>query len=256
MAKGRNKINATGRNKTSRFARFDHSLLESPAYRALTPNARSLLIELTRMDNNYNNGALWLSVRDAAALMGVANTKTASAAFNELKEMGFIVMTKDAHFQVKAADTARARCWRLTWEAVPKKHGPTNDYKQRQPSTKLAIKRMDRGLRAIKTYKCAISKNQMPVVDLNTLTPFPSEATAIAVGELPTVKPINDAFLPKLSVGNLRTHTADHGGEENKAAISLAWWQPKGLNPLIAGMLALDAVATISRQRECERLAE
>lgn len=255
MVKGRNKINATGRNKTSRFARFDHSLMESPAYRALTPNARALLIELTRMDNGSNNGALWLSVRDAAALMGVANTKTASAALNELQEMGFISMTKDAHFKVKTAETARARCWRLTYEAVRGKQGPTNDYQQRQPSTKLAIKRMDRGLQAIKAYKRAISKNQMPVVDLHTLAPFPTEATTMAVGELHTVKPANDAFLPKLNVGNLGTHTADHGVEESKAAIFLSWWQPKGLSPLIASMLALDAVASFCRHRESEWLA-
>ncbi len=68
MHRGRNKPNATGRSMTSRFARLDHRLLESAAYRALSPNARALLVELTRMDNGSNNGALWLSVRDAAAL--------------------------------------------------------------------------------------------------------------------------------------------------------------------------------------------
>jgi hypothetical protein len=69
MAKTRakNKPNATGRSMTTRFARLDHRLLESSAYRALSPNARALLVELTMLENGNNNGSLWLSVRDGAA---------------------------------------------------------------------------------------------------------------------------------------------------------------------------------------------
>ena len=115
----KNKVNATGRSKYTRFARLEHSLLESAAFRSLSPNARALLIEFTRMDNGRNNGEIWLSVRDAAALMGVANTKSSSAALSELQDMGFIVMTKDAHFNIKSADSSRARCWRLTWVLFP-----------------------------------------------------------------------------------------------------------------------------------------
>lgn len=218
MAKGRNKTNATGRSMTSRFARLDHSFLESPAYRSLSPNARAVLVELTRMDNGSNNGALWLSVRDAAALMGVSNTKTASAALRELQDMGFIVMTKDAHFRVKAADTSRARCWRLTWLAIPKRQGPTNDYQTREPTTKLARKRMDSGLRALKAYKRMAGQNQNAVGELHTLPPVPTGIAVLAVGDLHTVKPVTDGFPPKLIVGDMMTHAADQGGRGNSDA--------------------------------------
>lgn len=231
MQKGRNKANATGRSMTSRFARLDHSLLESAAYRSLSPNARAVLVELTRMDNGSNNGALWLSVRDAAALMGVANTKTASAALGELQDMGFIVMTKDAHFRVKAADTSRARCWRLTWLAIPKQRGPTNDYQQCEPTTKLARKRMDRGLRTLKDYKRMAVQNQNAVGELNTLTPFPTEIAALAVDELHTAKPATDGNPTKFIVGELTTHTADQGGRGNGEAFSPAWWPPEDVAP-------------------------
>jgi hypothetical protein len=255
MTRGRNKPNATGRSMTSRFVRLDHRLLESAAYRALSPNARAVLVELTRMDNGSNNGVLWLSVRDAAAHMGVANTKTASAALSELQDMGFIVMTKDAHFRVKAADTSRARCWRLTWLPVPKRQGPTNDYQERQPSTKLARSRMEAGLRALKAFKRMASQNQMPVGDLHTLATIPAGMPVLAVGELHTAKPANDGIPPKLIVGDLPTHLADHGGRVCEAPISLAWWQPNGLASLIASMATIDTAERFTRQPQSRKAA-
>ena len=231
MQKGRNKANATGRSMTSRFARLDHRLLESAAYRSLSPNARAVLVELTRMDNGSNNGSLWLSVRDAAALMGVANTKTASAALGELQDMGFIVMTKDAHFRVKAADTSRARCWRLTWLAIPKQRGPTNDYQQCEPTTKLARKRMERGLRTLKDYKRMASQNQNAVGELHMLTSFPPGIATATVDELHTAKPATDGYPSNLIVGELTTYTADHGGRGNGDELSRGWWPPKDVAP-------------------------
>jgi hypothetical protein len=255
MYKSRNKPNATGRSMTSRFARLDHRLLESAAYRALSPNARAVLVELTRMDNGSNNGALWLSVRDAAAHMGVANTKTASAALSELQDMGFIVMTKDAHFRVKAADTSRARCWRLTWLPIPNSKGPTNDYQQCEPTTKLARKRMDTGLRALKAFKRMASYNQMPVGDLHTLATIPAGMAALAVGELHTAKAANDVFPPISIVCDLTTHIADQRGRVCEAPISLAWWQPNGLAPLIASMATIDTAARFNRQPQSRKAA-
>jgi hypothetical protein len=255
MTRGRNNPNATGRSKTSRFARLDHRVIESPAYRALSPNARALLVEFTRMDNASNNGALWLSVRDSAAHMGVANTKTASAALSELQDMGFIAMTKDAHFRVKTADTSRARCWRLTWLPIPKRQGPTNDYQERQPITKLARKRMEAGLRALKAFKRMASHNQMPVGDLHTLPPKPAGMEALAVDELHTAKPANDGFPTISIVGNSLTHIADQRGRACEPPISLAWWQPNSLAPMIASMAAIDAAARFTRQPQLRNAA-
>src|SRR5689334_1265733 len=84
------KPNSTGRNSTSRFARLDHRMLASNAYRALSPNARSLLVELVMLYNGENNGSLFLSVRDAAHRIGLADASAASRAFDELMALGFI----------------------------------------------------------------------------------------------------------------------------------------------------------------------
>lgn len=165
------KADKKGRSVSGRFARLDHSRLSSPAYRALSPNARSLLTEMTMMENGKNNGELYLSVRDAADRMGVADHSAATAAFAELESMGFIACTRDAHFAVKSGDGSRARCWRLTWQSTPcLRIGPTSEYQDRRPDAgSRAAKRMDAGCRALKRYGGSISQNKIAGVDFATL---------------------------------------------------------------------------------------
>lgn len=103
----------------TRFARLDHDLLRSTAYRSLSPAARALLVEFAMMFNLKNNGELYLSVRDAAARMGVADLTAASSALGELMDMGFIDMAADGVFSSSPEKPSKARCWRLTWEAAP-----------------------------------------------------------------------------------------------------------------------------------------
>lgn len=168
--RNRNKPNQKGRNPTSRFARLDHRLLNSPAYRALSTAARSLLVELTMLDNGENNGSLYLSIRDAAGRLGMADLTAVRSAFDELQELGFIEMTEDASFHVKAAEKSRARCWRLTWLAGPGRKGPSMAFLERQPQpgTK-AHRRMERGTRALKTYRKDRDAGRLPVLDSDTL---------------------------------------------------------------------------------------
>lgn len=168
--RSKNKVNHTGRNQTTRFARLDHALLKSCAYRALTPTARALLVELTMLENGSNNGSLYLSIRDATDRIGIVDLTAARNAFDELQDLGFIAMTEESHFHVKAAEKSRARCWRLTWLAGPGRKGPTMEYatRQPQPSTK-AHKRMERGMRVLKVYQKARDSGRLPVSDSDTL---------------------------------------------------------------------------------------
>lgn len=167
--RNRNKPNHKGRNPTSRFARLDHRLLNSPAYRALGTAARALLVELTMLDNGENNGSLYLSIRDAAGRLGMADLTAVRSAFDELQELGFIDMTEAASFHVKAAEKSRARCWRLTWLAGPGRKGPSMAFMdcRPQPGTK-AHKRMERGTRALKAFRKARDSGRLPVLDSDT----------------------------------------------------------------------------------------
>lgn len=163
------RVNQKGRNQPStRFARLDHAMLTSRAYRALSPQSRSLLIEIIMLYNGKNNGSLYLSVRDAADRMGVSDLSAASKAFDQLIEMGFIEMTKDAHFAVKTSATSRARCWRLYWESGPDRKRASEPYLTREPKPKTKEwKRMDKGLRALKRYRQAKSSDRLPVWESN-----------------------------------------------------------------------------------------
>lgn len=175
MARGRNRrrVNATGRNEdsTDRFARLPHAILVSEAYRSLDLVARSLLFEIVMIENGRNNGSLWLSVADAADRLGMSDARPAMRGFADLQDRGLIAMTKDAHFSIKAADTSRARCWRITWLWFDRT-APTNEWLAYQaPSKTKARRAADRGLRAMARYRKAIASHKIPIVDFTAMPP-------------------------------------------------------------------------------------
>lgn len=182
-----NKVNATGRNLTSRFVRIDHRILSSNAYRSLNPNDRSLLTELAMIENGQNNGSLYLSVRDAAARMGVADLTAASRSFDNLQILGFIEMTENAHFSIKASEKSRARCWRLTWLAGPGRKAPSWTFLEREPEPQTpARKRMERGQKALKTYRRDREAGRLPVLDSETPDTFLPRNASAAVWDTAT----------------------------------------------------------------------
>ena len=221
--KGRNKPNATGRSNTSRFARLDFRLLTSAAYRSLPPNARALLVELAMLENGENNGSLYLSVRDAAARMGIADTTAASRAFDDLQSAGFIAMTCDAKFEVRASEISRARCWRITWQAAGRK-GPTSDFMTWEPQAGTpAQRRMDRGLRALKSYRKAKEQSKMPVLDSRTLDPLLVPDEPEPVLESYTASTENCGFASHACVLDSATHTAVTMGTDVQP-VEMGWW--------------------------------
>ncbi len=167
----RKKVNATGRNEnhTERFAHLPHRILISEAYRSLDPVARSLLTEIVMIENGKNNGSLYLSVKDATDRLGLADPRPAMRGFEHLEERGLVRMTKDAHFQVKSAESARARCWRLTWLPHDKKP-PSHDWQRYvAPPQSKARKIADRGLGAMARFRKALSSERMPPVDFTAM---------------------------------------------------------------------------------------
>src|SRR5258708_1232645 len=102
MAKTGRRTDPTGRSRgDARHARLYGWMLNSPAYRSLTPLARALLIELYALHNGKNNGELYLSVRDAAKRLNVGKTKAAPA-FAELVDRQFIKARQTGDFLWKA----------------------------------------------------------------------------------------------------------------------------------------------------------
>jgi hypothetical protein len=97
MARGRQKTNKTGRNERyEHFTMLTRDLMETPAWRALSPNAQALYPWLRlewKGPKANNNGQIILSVRQAAKALGVARN-TAARAFHHLQAKGFIAMTE------------------------------------------------------------------------------------------------------------------------------------------------------------------
>lgn len=242
----KNRPNATGRNPTSRFVALRHSLLSSNAYRSLSCAARALLVELVMLHNGENNGSLYLSVRDAAARLGLADNKAVKRAFNELVEMGFIACTAEGYFHVKAGEKSRARRWRLTFEAGPGRKGPTMDFEKREPAAQTpARNRMEKGQRALKVYRKARDAGKFAVEDCPPMG-FPTAGPTLEpVEDFSPPKVSNGSFQPKCSVEDFSPHIATTMGSETNGA-HLGWWQPDYSSPM--GHLAFFASLAAHRQ--------
>jgi hypothetical protein len=89
-------------------------MLDSAAYRSLDCVQRCLLHELKRLYSGTNNGQLFLSVRRAAALLGV-NKDTASRAFKFLENRGFIRANQEGSFKWKTDAGKTAGGLATTW---------------------------------------------------------------------------------------------------------------------------------------------
>lgn len=202
-----------------RFARLPHAVLESVAYRSLSCTARALLIELVSMENGRNNGiGLFLSVRDAADQLGLSDLTAASRAFKELEVMGLIAKTAEAHFAIKASAGSRARYWRLTWEAVAGRIGPTRDFETRKPLPRTrASKRSELGNAALRRWK-RTSANESAVLDFDTLNPrcvqesqTPAPDTRFTVAITDTQRTESGSLSGNAVASNSTTYTADQG---------------------------------------------
>ncbi|MCC5984541.1 MAG: hypothetical protein JJU42_09275 [Rhodobacteraceae bacterium] len=113
---GRDKRNEA---RAEHFAAMIRNTMNTPAWRALSPSAQALYPWLKlewRGPKANNNGRIVLSVRQAAALMGVG-INTAARAFHDLQAKGFLVVKRHAQLGVKGQATAPE--FELTEIAMP-----------------------------------------------------------------------------------------------------------------------------------------
>lgn len=100
-----------GRRKgKERFLKLEHWFLRSRAWRALSPAAKAVYIEIAQRYNGSNNGEISLSVREAARLVHISKN-TAGHIFYELEAHGFIRRNVCGSFNYKLR---HATTWILT----------------------------------------------------------------------------------------------------------------------------------------------
>ena len=113
---GRDKRNE---QRTEHYTKMVRNMMETPAWRALSPTAQALYVWLKlewKGPTANNNGKICLSVRQAADRMGVS-LNTAAKAFHALQAKGFIVVTQPARLGVSG--DARATTYELTEITLP-----------------------------------------------------------------------------------------------------------------------------------------
>ena len=127
-----------GARKKDGKPKYDHAtnvqrkMLETAAWRALSPKAQILHIWLRfewKGPRFNNNGKIRLSYRQAADKIGIG-VNTAMSAFHELQAKGFILVTKLGALGVEGE--ARGPCYELTDIGLPNER-PKNLYTQWQP---------------------------------------------------------------------------------------------------------------------------
>src|SRR4051812_31270619 len=105
--------NAKGRSTSGLpFVALRHWMMDSPAWRSLSPQDRCVYVELRRAYNGSNNGWLSLSVRDGARRCRM-NKDTVGKSLATLEDRGFIECVKPASF---STNSRRAAEWRLADE--------------------------------------------------------------------------------------------------------------------------------------------
>ena len=111
-----------GHSKHEHYTKCYHWVMKTDAWKALSPTAQALYPWLKLewkgdKKGRNNNGEIFLSVRQAAAKMGVSKD-TAARAFQDLQAKGFILPTRLGELGV--AGKAKCPLWELT--ELPRKN--------------------------------------------------------------------------------------------------------------------------------------
>ena len=126
---GRDKKNE---KRVGHFAKMTRIMMETPAWRALSPVAQALYpwirLEWKGPDVN-NNGKIRLSVRQAEQRLGVSRN-TAAGGFRELQAKGFLVVTEGARLGL--GGSAKSPTFELTEIALPNQREGRRLYREWQ----------------------------------------------------------------------------------------------------------------------------
>jgi len=131
----KSKINATGRNEGGgQYLAISYKMARTQAFRSLTGTTLKVWIELRTRFNGHNNGLVSLSLREAAALLGMSQT-TAHRALTELEEKGFIKRrTRGSWYGRKAAEF-------ILTDRPYNGHEATRDWQRWRPKNKSSVPR-------------------------------------------------------------------------------------------------------------------
>ncbi len=129
---------SSGGYKSKKRGKGRHTRLEewfqaTEAWATLKPGPRALYIEFKRRFNGGNNGAIRMSVREAAELLNV-HRNTVPSYFAYLSERGLIVQTRAGHLGFDGHGIAST--WALSEIRQPNGHPPDLQFRRwKSPDT-------------------------------------------------------------------------------------------------------------------------
>ena len=112
-------------SKRDRFCALSFQLIDSEAFKHLSTSALCVLVLLKRCFNGNNNGEIHLSCREVAKKAKISRN-TATKAFKELQQKGFITKVQQGYF---ASGCPVATIWELNTDKNSGECRPSNEWK-------------------------------------------------------------------------------------------------------------------------------
>lgn len=100
------------------FLQLHNYVFDTPAFRALKPGPRALLLELIRRHDGQNNGRIGLGLREAVEALAMTDHASVTGYFRKLEAHGFIRKRKASGFNMKDPAARTATEWELTMHPV------------------------------------------------------------------------------------------------------------------------------------------
>jgi hypothetical protein len=155
MARAKVKADQRAATRGGGFTGLPHVVQDSAAYRHLSLYARSLLFELVRRFNGYNNGRIGLSFEVACECLNTTNKRAIARAFAELVQHGLVevmaahdrkhhkareyrltfISTGDCNRHVQATEEYR------NWTPEPQNHGDDVSPRKRVHGDDVSLRR-------------------------------------------------------------------------------------------------------------------
>ena len=97
------------------YVAISYAMIRHPSYRALSSDARAILIDMHLGFHGHNNGEFVFSVRQAMKCIR-SRSERAKRAMDQLQKHGFIVCHSNSTFTMK---TKKTREWEITFQQMP-----------------------------------------------------------------------------------------------------------------------------------------
>jgi hypothetical protein len=147
------KANHKGRSTNIPFIKMHRGVTGSSAWKALSCEAKCLVLLVWERHSGVNNGEIPLSHKEARKSLGIGNTKT-SKAFCDARAHGFLIERTKGSFDWKTgAGQGRATEWELTTEPCDGKPAKAHyrDWKNQNAAPDAGTDGTQRGSRSMKS---------------------------------------------------------------------------------------------------------